>query len=42
MGESSKLYAVVIFKQVVTRLIHLLGQKILGNMQQVSGPLSGV
>lgn len=30
------------FIQVVTRLIHLLGQKILGNMQQVSGPLSGV
>uniref|UniRef100_A0AAR2K4C9 lysophospholipase n=1 Tax=Pygocentrus nattereri TaxID=42514 RepID=A0AAR2K4C9_PYGNA len=30
------------YPQVVTRLIHLLGQKILGNMQQVSGPLSGV
>ncbi|KAK3514878.1 hypothetical protein QTP70_033814, partial [Hemibagrus guttatus] len=28
------------YPQVVTRLIHLLGQKILGNMQQVSGPLS--
>ncbi|KAG2455689.1 PLPL7 protein, partial [Polypterus senegalus] len=26
---------------VVTRLIHLLGQKILGNLQQVSGPLAG-
>ncbi|MGH0182823.1 UNVERIFIED_CONTAM: hypothetical protein FKN15_010087 [Acipenser sinensis] len=25
---------------VVTRLIHLLGQKILGNLQQVNGPLS--
>uniref|UniRef100_A0A673JW99 lysophospholipase n=1 Tax=Sinocyclocheilus rhinocerous TaxID=307959 RepID=A0A673JW99_9TELE len=30
------------YPQVVTRLIHLLGQKILGNMQQVNGPLSGV
>ncbi|XP_077457312.1 patatin-like phospholipase domain-containing protein 7 [Stigmatopora argus] len=29
------------FPQVVTRLIHLLGQKILGNMQQVNGPLTG-
>lgn len=29
------------YPQVVTRLIHLLGQKILGNMQPVSGPLSG-
>ncbi|KAI5088421.1 patatin-like phospholipase domain-containing protein 7 isoform X1, partial [Silurus meridionalis] len=28
------------YPQVVTRLIHLLGQKILGNMQQVSAPLS--
>ncbi|XP_041094456.1 patatin-like phospholipase domain-containing protein 7 isoform X2 [Polyodon spathula] len=28
------------YPQVVTRLIHLLGQKILGNLQQVSGPLS--
>ncbi|TRY81939.1 hypothetical protein DNTS_013393 [Danionella cerebrum] len=28
------------YPQVVTRLIHLLGQKILGNMQQVNGPLS--
>ncbi|MEQ2171613.1 hypothetical protein GOODEAATRI_012640 [Goodea atripinnis] len=27
--------------QVVTRLIHVLGQKILGNMQQVNGPLTG-
>uniref|UniRef100_A0A4W6FQI7 lysophospholipase n=1 Tax=Lates calcarifer TaxID=8187 RepID=A0A4W6FQI7_LATCA len=27
--------------QVVTRLIHLLGQKILGNMQQINGPLAG-
>uniref|UniRef100_A0A673XE07 lysophospholipase n=1 Tax=Salmo trutta TaxID=8032 RepID=A0A673XE07_SALTR len=27
------------YPQVVTRLIHLLGQKILGNMQQVHGPL---
>lgn len=27
--------------QVVTRLIHLLGQKILGNMQQMNGPLAG-
>uniref|UniRef100_A0A4W6FR37 lysophospholipase n=1 Tax=Lates calcarifer TaxID=8187 RepID=A0A4W6FR37_LATCA len=26
--------------QVVTRLIHLLGQKILGNMQQINGPLA--
>ena len=30
------------YPQVVTRLIHLLGQKILGNMQQVDGPLAGV
>ena len=30
------------YPQVVTRLIHLLGQKILGNMQQVNGPLAGV
>uniref|UniRef100_A0A8C2D8Y8 lysophospholipase n=1 Tax=Cyprinus carpio TaxID=7962 RepID=A0A8C2D8Y8_CYPCA len=30
------------YPQVVTHLIHLLGQKILGNMQQVNGPLSGV
>nr|XP_015204598.1 PREDICTED: neuropathy target esterase-like isoform X6 [Lepisosteus oculatus] len=29
------------YPQVVTRLIHLLGQKILGNLQQVRGPLSG-
>ncbi|XP_048469787.1 patatin-like phospholipase domain-containing protein 7 isoform X2 [Rhincodon typus] len=29
------------YPQVVTRLIHLLGQKILGNLQQVSGPLTG-
>ncbi|XP_026199347.1 patatin-like phospholipase domain-containing protein 7 isoform X1 [Anabas testudineus] len=29
------------YPQVVTRLIHLLGQKILGNMQPVSGPLAG-
>uniref|UniRef100_A0A671NQC0 lysophospholipase n=2 Tax=Sinocyclocheilus anshuiensis TaxID=1608454 RepID=A0A671NQC0_9TELE len=29
------------YPQVVTRLIHLLGKKILGNMQQVNGPLSG-
>ncbi|XP_012705323.2 patatin-like phospholipase domain-containing protein 7 isoform X1 [Fundulus heteroclitus] len=29
------------YPQVVTRLIHVLGQKILGNMQQVNGPLSG-
>lgn len=28
------------YPQVVTRLIHLLGQKILGSMQQVSGPLT--
>nr|XP_040051038.1 patatin-like phospholipase domain-containing protein 7 isoform X2 [Gasterosteus aculeatus aculeatus] len=28
------------YPQVVTRLIHLLGQKILGNMQQGSGPLA--
>ncbi|KAJ4941530.1 hypothetical protein JOQ06_011409 [Pogonophryne albipinna] len=28
------------YPQVVTRLIHLLGEKILGNMQQVSGPLA--
>ncbi|KAI7813710.1 putative patatin-like phospholipase domain-containing protein 7, partial [Triplophysa rosa] len=28
------------YPQVVTRLIHLLGQKILGNMQQGNGPLS--
>uniref|UniRef100_A0A3B4BM82 lysophospholipase n=1 Tax=Periophthalmus magnuspinnatus TaxID=409849 RepID=A0A3B4BM82_9GOBI len=28
------------YPQVVTRLIHLLGQKILGNMQQVNGPLA--
>ncbi len=27
--------------QVVTRLIHLLGQKILGNLQQGRGPFSG-
>uniref|UniRef100_A0A8C6M4K5 lysophospholipase n=1 Tax=Nothobranchius furzeri TaxID=105023 RepID=A0A8C6M4K5_NOTFU len=27
------------YPQVVTRLIHVLGQKILGNMQQVNGPL---
>uniref|UniRef100_A0AAX7UCQ6 lysophospholipase n=1 Tax=Astatotilapia calliptera TaxID=8154 RepID=A0AAX7UCQ6_ASTCA len=30
------------YPQVVTRLIHLLGQKILGNMQQVTGPLAGL
>lgn len=29
------------YPQVVTRLIHLLGQKILGNMQPVSRPLAG-
>uniref|UniRef100_A0A665UU20 lysophospholipase n=1 Tax=Echeneis naucrates TaxID=173247 RepID=A0A665UU20_ECHNA len=29
------------YPQVVTRLIHLLGQKILGNMQQMNGPLAG-
>uniref|UniRef100_A0A8C6M528 lysophospholipase n=1 Tax=Nothobranchius furzeri TaxID=105023 RepID=A0A8C6M528_NOTFU len=29
------------YPQVVTRLIHVLGQKILGNMQQVNGPLAG-
>ncbi|XP_026177627.1 patatin-like phospholipase domain-containing protein 7 isoform X2 [Mastacembelus armatus] len=29
------------YPQVVTRLIHLLGQKILGNIQQVNGPLAG-
>uniref|UniRef100_M3ZS35 lysophospholipase n=1 Tax=Xiphophorus maculatus TaxID=8083 RepID=M3ZS35_XIPMA len=29
------------YPQVVTRLIHVLGQKILGNMQQVNGPLTG-
>ncbi|KAG7281476.1 hypothetical protein CRUP_012419 [Coryphaenoides rupestris] len=29
------------YPQVVTRLIHLLGQKILGNMQQVNAPLAG-
>lgn len=28
-------------RQVVTRLIHLLGQKILGNLQQARGPFSG-
>lgn len=28
-------------EQVVTRLIHLLGQKILGNLQQGRGPFSG-
>ncbi|XP_068617025.1 patatin-like phospholipase domain-containing protein 7 [Brachionichthys hirsutus] len=28
------------YPQVVTRLIHLLGQKILGSMQQVHGPLA--
>uniref|UniRef100_A0A673XZL6 lysophospholipase n=1 Tax=Salmo trutta TaxID=8032 RepID=A0A673XZL6_SALTR len=28
------------YPQVVTRLIHLLGQKILGNMQQGNGPLA--
>uniref|UniRef100_A0A8C4YXX4 Patatin like phospholipase domain containing 7 n=1 Tax=Gadus morhua TaxID=8049 RepID=A0A8C4YXX4_GADMO len=28
------------YPQVVTRLIHLLGQKILGNMQQVNAPLA--
>nr|XP_015222206.1 PREDICTED: patatin-like phospholipase domain-containing protein 7 [Lepisosteus oculatus] len=28
------------YPQVVTRLIHLLGQKILGNLQQVNGPLA--
>nr|XP_055055040.1 patatin-like phospholipase domain-containing protein 7 [Misgurnus anguillicaudatus] len=28
------------YPQVVTRLIRLLGQKILGNMQQVNGPLA--
>uniref|UniRef100_A0A8C9ZPY8 lysophospholipase n=1 Tax=Sander lucioperca TaxID=283035 RepID=A0A8C9ZPY8_SANLU len=29
------------YPQVVTRLIHLLGQKILGNLQQGRGPFSG-
>ncbi|KAM9744627.1 patatin-like phospholipase domain-containing protein 7 [Menidia menidia] len=29
------------YPQVVTRLIHVLGQKILGKMQQVNGPLAG-
>ncbi|XP_069465898.1 patatin-like phospholipase domain-containing protein 7 [Ambystoma mexicanum] len=29
------------YPQVVTRLIHLLGKKILGSLQQGSGPLSG-
>ncbi|XP_030062468.1 patatin-like phospholipase domain-containing protein 7 [Microcaecilia unicolor] len=29
------------YPQVVTRLIHLLGEKILGNLQQVNGPLTG-
>ncbi|XP_064179598.1 patatin-like phospholipase domain-containing protein 6 isoform X6 [Anguilla rostrata] len=29
------------YPQVVTRLIHLLGQKILGNLQQAHGPFSG-
>ncbi|KAG7315871.1 hypothetical protein KOW79_020737 [Hemibagrus wyckioides] len=29
------------YPQVVTRLIHLLGQKILGNLQQPRGPFSG-
>nr|XP_005994513.1 PREDICTED: patatin-like phospholipase domain-containing protein 7 isoform X2 [Latimeria chalumnae] len=29
------------YPQVVTRLIHLLGEKILGNLQQVHGPLAG-
>ncbi|XP_042560352.1 patatin-like phospholipase domain-containing protein 7, partial [Clupea harengus] len=29
-----------IYPQVVTRLIHLLGKKILGNMQQGNGPLT--
>ncbi|XP_062865354.1 patatin-like phospholipase domain-containing protein 6 isoform X2 [Trichomycterus rosablanca] len=29
------------YPQVVTRLIHLLGQKILGNLQQNRGPFSG-
>ncbi|KAE8574133.1 hypothetical protein XENTR_v10025007, partial [Xenopus tropicalis] len=28
------------FPQVVTRLIHLLGEKILGSLQQVNGPLT--
>lgn len=28
------------YPQVVTRLIHLLGQKILGNLQQPRGPFS--
>lgn len=27
--------------QVVTRLIHLLSQKILGNLQQLQGPFPG-
>uniref|UniRef100_A0A4W3GTT1 lysophospholipase n=1 Tax=Callorhinchus milii TaxID=7868 RepID=A0A4W3GTT1_CALMI len=30
------------YPQVVTRLIHLLGQKILGSLQQVNGPLTVV
>ncbi|KAM3911672.1 patatin-like phospholipase domain-containing protein 7 isoform 1-T2 [Leptodactylus fuscus] len=29
------------YPQVVTRLIHLLGEKILGSLQQVNGPLTG-
>ncbi|MGH0175506.1 UNVERIFIED_CONTAM: hypothetical protein FKN15_070565 [Acipenser sinensis] len=29
------------YPKVVTRLIHLLGQKILGNLQQARGPFSG-
>ena len=29
------------YPQVVTRLIHLLGQKILGNLQQGQGPFAG-
>ncbi|XP_066436174.1 patatin-like phospholipase domain-containing protein 7 isoform X2 [Eleutherodactylus coqui] len=29
------------YPQVVTRLIHLLGEKILGSLQQVNGPLAG-
>lgn len=29
------------YPQVVTRLIHVLGEKILGNLQQVNGQLTG-
>ncbi|XP_053466100.1 patatin-like phospholipase domain-containing protein 7 [Ictalurus furcatus] len=40
LPEGALIYIKRKYPQVVTRLIHLLGQKILGNMQQVSGPLS--